>query len=1072
MMKGKLASCLIVLAISMLILPSLSSAEEGQGLGPFSFDGDLRDLPQADLNAKREFELPPPAPLLPGIPPGAPSGGPVDPLIRFALPIENIPSPILGFPGISGGNPPDTNGVAGSNDYIQTINVSFEIWDKTGAHLAGPTAFTTLFASGTPTGTPCDNGFTSDPVVLYDPQADRFILTILAFAGFEPPPAAPRTPIPPFYECIAVSKTSDPVGGGWYKYALLAHPTDLNDFPKLGVWPDAYYMSANMNGCCGGGTYVRVWAMDKSSILGGGALNEQHFDVQSGYNSLLPSNMSGGTPPPASEPNVFAAIDYNDNNVIYLWNFHVDWAVPANSTFGVGAGHTPDNTVTVAPYTHLTAAIPQPGTTDHFLDPLGDRLNYPAQYRNVGGVESLWLNHPVDTGGNVSGIRWYEVHDPSGSPTLYQQGTWDNGGDGVNRWMGAIAADRFGNMAVGYNVSDSSSVSPGIRYAGRLASDAFGTLGQGEATLIAGAGNLLNCTVDSQCTGDGTPASCCTGVGTGTCGSTCTGRWGDYSGMSVDPVDECTFWFTGEYVTGGGNRTQIGKFLLPGCDADLRVTKTGPETVTVGSNLTYSITVSNDGPVAAQFVELTEATPPGTTFVAFNQNTGPQFTCTTPAVGGTGSVNCTAAALANGASATFTFVVQADADASGTITNTAEVSGEEIDPDTSNNTASVITSVNASADLQLTKQCKPDTPIAAGGTGTCTILVTNLGPGEARDVVVTDTHVSNAPFTFGSITTTVGTCSVANGVVTCTLGDLAVRAEATITVPVTSNAQADVNDTATVTSSTPDPNADNNTAMGAVQFAASADLAITKTASSPVIAGTNVTYTLSVTNNGPSDAPNVVVTDTLPGELTNVSVTPSQGSCTDGIPGNPGQPLTCTLGSLANGGSATISVVGKIDASTPNGSYINNNASVSSGVADPDNGNNSASVVSQVLAQADLAIVKTSDQDIYKPSSLVTYTAKVTNLGPSDAQAVVVTDNLPDIKQALYLSDTGGCTKSGNTLTCVIGTLAVGQSSSFNINQTVKGARGAVANTVTVDSSTADPNGANNTSTRTVIVGH
>ncbi len=1068
MIRGKLISCLILLAVASFILPSLCLADQGTGLGPFSFDGDLTSLPLADLSAQSRIEALRPGVFLPGpVTSGAPSSAPVDYLIQFTLPAENIASPILDFPGMPGGNPPDTNGVVGPNHYIQTINVSYEIWDKTGAHLAGPTAFTTLFSSGTPTGTPCDNGFTSDPVVLYDPIADRFILTILAFQGFQPSPAPPRTPIPPFYECIAVSKTNDPVTGGWHKYVLLADNTLLNDFPKLGVWPDAYYMSANMYSNSGFSN-VRVWALDKSTLLSGGALNEQHFDVPSNYFSLLPSNMHG-TPPPAGEPNVFAAIDFNNNSVVYLWNFHVDWAVPANSTFGDGS-HNPSHTVTVSPYTHLSAPITQPSTNVVYLDPLGDRLNYPAQYRKVGSTESLWLDHPVDTGSNVSGIRWYEIHDPSGSPTLNQEGTWNNGGDGVSRWMGAIAADQFGNMAVGYNVS-SSSVSPGISYAGRLATDALGTLGQGEGILISGAGNILNCspgacTQNSDC---GPPGTC----SNGTC-TTCTGRWGDYSGMSVDPVDDCTFWFTGEYVTGGGNLTQIGNFALPGCEADLSVTKTGPANVTVGSDMAYSITVSNGGPVTAQFVTLTDAVPTDTTFVSFTQNTGPTFTCTTPAVGGTGSVDCTVPALTNGTSATFTLVVHVDPDASGTITNTADVSGQEPDPDTANNTASVTTIVIESADLQLTKLCKPDTPIAAGGTATCTILVSNLGPGIAQNVVVTDTNVSNGPFTFGSITTTAGFCSTAAGVVTCNLGNLAVNATVTITVQVTANSQEDINDTATVTSSTPDPNLANNTATGVVHFTASADLAITKTASPPFIAGANVTYTINVINNGPSAAPNVVVTDTLPGALSNVSFTPSQGSCTGGIPGNPAQPLTCTLGSLANGAGATITVIGKTDASTPNGTYINNNASVSSGAPDPNNGNNSASAVIQVVAQADLAIVKTSDKSIYKPSSTVVYTITVTNNGPSDAVAVVVTDNLPAIKQAIYQSDTGGCTRNAlnpTVLTCNMGNVAAGATRSFQIYERINGSQGSVQNTASVASSTTDPNTGNNTSTLTVTVG-
>ncbi|OLC17021.1 MAG: hypothetical protein AUH29_03610 [Candidatus Rokubacteria bacterium 13_1_40CM_69_27] len=314
-------------------------------------------------------------------------------------------------------------------------------------------------------------------------------------------------------------------------------------------------------------------------------------------------------------------------------------------------------------------------------------------------------------------------------------------------------------------------------------------------------------------------------------------------------------------------------------------------------------------------------------------------------------------------------------------------------------------------------------------------------------------------------------CTVAGGVVTCNLGTEPAGGRTTIIVQLTSTGQVDVDDTATVTSATPDPNLSNNSAQDGVRFIGVADLALTKTdAPDPVVAGTNLTYTLNVTNSGPSAAPNVVVKDTLPGQVSDVTFTPSVGSCIGGIPGNPLQPLTCNLGSLASGASASITIMAKVNASTPNGTILVNNAVVSSDFADPNNGNNNATALTTVQARADLVIVKTSDAPTYKPSSLITYTVTVTNLGPSDAQAVVVTDNLPDIKQAVYLSDTGGCTKSGNTLTCALGNMPIGTSKSFNIDITVKGNRGDVSNTASVGSSTVDPTLANNTSTLVVTV--
>ena len=256
-----------------------------KGLGPFVFKGDLRRLPKANLSRRPKFRLPAPAPLLLGRAPG----GPRDSLTRPFKPSTKMPAPIQTFGGPSNVDPPDTNGVVGPNHYIQIINSVFTIYDKGGNLLSGPTSLTALFAASPATGTPCDYEFDVDPVVLYDQIADRFVITNLTPTSFD----VNNNTVGPYYECIAVSKTSNPVNGGWYKYVLTADATILNDYPKLGVWPDAYYMSANMGGCCGDGSFVRVWALDRNSILSGGALTAQAFTVTSGYNSLLPENMLG-----------------------------------------------------------------------------------------------------------------------------------------------------------------------------------------------------------------------------------------------------------------------------------------------------------------------------------------------------------------------------------------------------------------------------------------------------------------------------------------------------------------------------------------------------------------------------------------------------------------------------------------------------------------------------------------------------------------------------------------------------------------------------------------------------------
>ena len=342
----------------------------------------------------------------------------------------------------------------------------------------------------------------------------------------------------------------------------------------------------------------------------------------------------------------------------------------------------------------------------------------------------------------------------------------------------------------------------------------------------------------------------------------------------------------------------------------------------------------------------------------------------------------------------------------------------------------------------------------AGSSAFCTITVNNLGPSAAVNVVLTDNIVSSTPFTISSVVPSAGTCgsppvgAVTSALISCSLGTILAQHSATVTITFSAANGGDVNDTASVSSGTPDPNSGNNSAAGHVGFVSSADLSISKTALPiPVTAGTNLTYTITVNNAGPSTASAVVVNDTIPSEVSVLQVTPSAGSCTAGIPGNPLRPLSCTVGSLTNGASVTITVLARVSPSVPSGTTINNNSTVSSGVSDPNNSNNSATAAVAVVTNADLAIVKTSDKLTYKPSSTVTYNIRVTNNGPSDALAVVVTDNLPTVMQAIYLSDTGGCVKNASNptvLTCNLGNMPVGTTRTLTIYERINGSRGEV----------------------------
>jgi hypothetical protein len=487
---------------------------------PISFDKDLRDLPQdgpKDKKPAREMGTPPKA---------GPNGNGIDSVVQNTFSGEltalAAPAPLTSFPGLDlqnwgGGWPPDTHGDVGPSHYIQAVNTSIGIYDKvSGSRLAAFT-FNNFFVAKGATGV-CATYNQGDPYVIYDQISGRWIITDFAFTAAN---------TAPYYECIAVSKTADPVSGGWWLYTLTADTASLNDYPKLGIWGDGIYMSANM--FKRGRTYsgAKVWALNRADLISGASLRTVSFTVGTSYFSLLPANVKG-TNAPTGTPEYFMS-DYGSNTAMKLWKFTTNWATPASSTF---TGPTSFN---VASFTRPASnSVPQLGSAEK-LDTLGDRLMTALQYRNIGGVESLWVSRSV-TSGTSTGVRWMEVRGMSGTPTVYQQGTYAP--DTNYRWMPSLAVNKNGDMAIGYNVS-SSSMYPAIRYAGRLSTDTLGLLGQSEATLVAGTG--------AQNGG--------------------YNRWGDYASMSVDPLDDCTFWFTTEYYATTSNnwQTRIGSFKFPTC---------------------------------------------------------------------------------------------------------------------------------------------------------------------------------------------------------------------------------------------------------------------------------------------------------------------------------------------------------------------------------------------------------------------------------------------------------------------------------------------------------------------------
>ena len=433
----------------------------------------------------------------------------------------------INFAGVGNGDygfapnaaPPDTNLAVGATQVVQWVNESFAVFNKsTGALVLGPVAGNTVWAGF---GGGCETNNDGDPIVQYDKAANRWILTQFSVSTT------------PYLQCVAVSTTSDATGA-YHRYAFSYGNTQFPDYPKLGVWPDAYYISFNIfnNGTTFAGS--KVCAYDSASMRAGASATQVCFQLSTSYGGLLPSDLDGSTAPPAGSPNYFMNFGASSLN---LWKFHVDFATPANSTL---AG--PVN-IPVAGFSRACSGgtcIPQPNTRQK-LDSLGDRLMYRLAYRNFGATESLVVNHSVQVSGNkhssVIGIRWYEIRSPGApAPTVFQQGTYSP--DLTNRWMGSIAMDKVGNIAMGYSVS-SSSVFPSIRYTGRVPTDPLGTM-QAENSIIAGGGSQL----------------------------ANLSRWGDYSALAVDPVDDCTFFYTTEYLKSSGTfnwSTQIASFKFPTC---------------------------------------------------------------------------------------------------------------------------------------------------------------------------------------------------------------------------------------------------------------------------------------------------------------------------------------------------------------------------------------------------------------------------------------------------------------------------------------------------------------------------
>ncbi|MEI6684422.1 MAG: T9SS type A sorting domain-containing protein [Bacteroidota bacterium] len=416
-----------------------------------------------------------------------------------------------GVNNVSGYNPPDTHGDVGKSFYFQVVNCSYAVYNKSGVKVLGPFASSTVW-NGMP-----NNSNDGDAVILYDEIADRWIFTQFSL------PSAGN------FQMIAVSQTNDPTGS-WYRYQYSF--TAMPDYPKFGIWPDGYYMSSNRfaNGSSYSGTGADAY--DRTAMLSGSPTAARvSFTLPSSNEAFtaIPADCDGPFPP-LGTPEYFVYIRTSGSQHLGINEFHTDWVTPANSTYGNNLA------VPVASFnSSLSSGIPQKGTSAK-APAITDRLMYRVQYRTFADHNSIVTNHVVNAGSGVAGCRWYELRNSATDPwSIYQQSTYAPA-DNNSRWMGSIAMDSLGNIALGFSIS-SANMYPSIRYTGRMVCDTLGVMTIAEKGIMNGGG-----------------------------AQTATGnmsRWGDYSAMSADPSEHRKFWYTQEYYssTSSSNwRTRIASF--------------------------------------------------------------------------------------------------------------------------------------------------------------------------------------------------------------------------------------------------------------------------------------------------------------------------------------------------------------------------------------------------------------------------------------------------------------------------------------------------------------------------------
>ena len=959
-----------ILLLACLVSPALGQVQSTFTDVHHDVSRPLRDMAVTAVAQSSEPREDEPARLIP-IPPGMKPASDPDsvlqrtsakaPTLLGATPGLNFEGLGTGLPGfVIAGAPPDTNGAAGLTQYVQWVNLSFAVFDKsTGAITFGPVAGNSLWQGF---GGNCETNNDGDPIVLYDKLADRWVFSQFSVRT----PGVPNS-LGPFFQCVAVS-TSPDATGTYNRYSF--QYSSFDDYPKMGVWPDAYYVTFNMfappSFAFAG---ADACAYDRNAMLAGLAATQICFQQGSSVGGLLPADVDGHIPPPAGSPDFMVFFGANNLN---LFKFHADFATPANSSF---AGPT---VIPVAPFTPVcggATCVQQPNTTT-LLDSLADRLMYRLAYRNFGDHESLVVNHSVSVGATANtagGVRWYELQNPNGTPVVAQQSTYAPDTSSF-RWMGSIAMDQVGDVALGYTVA-SSTIFPSAAVTARAAGDPASTMGP-ETIIVNGTGSQ---TTDSF-------------------GNALT-RWGDYSAMQIDPSDDCTFWYTSEYLatTGIFNwNTRIASFKFSGCDKpDLTVTSSHTGNFTQGQNgAVYTLTATNSGGLdTTGTVTLTDTLPSGLTATAI---AGTGWTCDLP------TLTCTRGdVLASRASyPAIALTVKVAASAAGVLNNSVVVSGG----------GELITANDSATDLTTIIQLGPDPTIAKshtgtfiqGQTGTYTILVTNIGLSALDGSVVTVTDSLPAGLSGNAVSGSGWSC-VIGPPVKCTRTDALASNTSypaiTLNVNVANGAPVSVVNSATV-SGGGETNTLNDSASDPTSIAPPpADLTITKTHTGNFQQGQSfAAYTITVSNVGPSATTGLVsVTDTLPTGLTFANMFGTGWNC---------NLTTCTRSDAlpATGSYSPITLSVNVAGNAP--ASVTNTAAVSGG-GEFNTANDTANDVTTITPNPDLAITKTHVGDFTVGQNGI-YTITVSNAGGAPTVgAVSMNDFLPSGMTATAITATG-----------------------------------------------------------------